>query len=259
MEQDKKSEHCMVCGSPLEYLQHAESLRCAYCGASGQGHVKCPEGHFVCEGCHRKDAIQMIEQTVFSTELQSPHEIAELMMHHGSLPMLGCEHAFIAAGAMMAALRNSPYGKGKLSNEDIREAFERTSKQAVAGYCGLTGVCGIAPAIGACFSVFLGARCGTDSEQKITMEAVIRVSQAIADLTGPSCCKAYVRVALTEATAMLGERFGIMLQNTERTIICGHAEKHPHGCREEKCPYFQKPSRDIFAESAFVPGTVCTS
>ncbi len=201
----------------------------------------------------------MIEQTACATELKSPQEIAELMMHHSGLPMLGCEHAFIAAGAMMAALRNSPYGKGKLSNGDIREAFERTSKQAVAGYCGLTGVCGIAPAIGACFSIFLGARCGTDSEQKITMEAVVRVSQAIADLTGPSCCKAYVRTALTEAVATFGERLGIIFQGTERTIICRHAEKHPHGCREEKCPYFQKPSRDIFAESAFVPGTACTS
>src|SRR5512147_1986814 len=99
MEQGKKTEHCMVCSSPLEYLQHAESLTCVYCGAPGQGHVKCPEGHFVCEACHRKDAMQMIEQTAFATELKSPHEIAELMMQHGGLPMLGCEHAFIAAGA----------------------------------------------------------------------------------------------------------------------------------------------------------------
>ena len=159
----------------------------------------------------------------------------------------------------MAALRNPPYGKGKLSNGDVREAFERTAKQAVAGYCGLTGVCGIAPAIGACFSIFLGAHCGTDREQKIAMEAVVKVSQAIADLTGPSCCKAYVRTALTEAVALFGERFGIILRDTERTIICRHAEKHPHGCREVKCPYYQKPSKDIFAESAFVPGTVCTS
>jgi hypothetical protein len=26
-----------------------------------------------------------------------------------------------------------------------------------------------------------------------------------------------------------------------------HSAKHPHGCREEKCPHFHRePSRDIF-------------
>ena len=173
--------------------------------------------------------------------------------------MLGCEHASIVAGAFMAALKNSPYGSGKITNDDIREVFERTTKQAVNGHCGLTGVCGIAPAVGACFSIFLGARCGSNSEQKITMEAVIRVSEAIADLTGPSCCKAYARAAVAEAGTVFGERFGIILPIRNGATICRHGERHPHGCREEKCPYFQKPSRDIYADSKFMPGTVCTS
>ncbi len=163
MQKDKKTEHCMACGSPLEYLQHAAMLSCTCCGASEQGHVRCPKGHYVCEACHRKDAMQMIESTAFSTKLQSPGTIAENMMHHSALPMLGCEHAFLAAGAFMAALKNSPYGRDKITNGDIREVFMRTSKQAVAGYCGLTGVCGIVPAIGACFSTFLGSRWGTDN------------------------------------------------------------------------------------------------
>ena len=180
----KKTENCLVCGSALEYLHHAENLVCVYCGATEQGHVKCPDGHFMCEGCHRGDAMHMIEGAVLTTERQDPVAIAELMMAHPNLPMLGCEHAYIAAGALMAALRNSPYGRGKITDADIREVFDRTARQAVSGYCGLTGVCGIAPAIGACFSVFLGSRCGSDTEQKITMDAVIKVSQAVAELYG---------------------------------------------------------------------------
>jgi len=259
MQTDKKAEHCMVCGTPLEYLHRTETHMCVYCGTLAQGHVNCPKGHFVCEACHGKDAMQMIESTALSTTLQNPGEIAEIMMHHPGLPMLGCEHAFLAAGAFMAALKNSPYGRGKITNGEIREVFTRTAKQAAAGYCGLTGVCGIVPAIGACFSVFLGARCGTDSEQRITMEAGIRISQTIAGLTGPSCCKAYVRAALTETVALFGERFGIMLEQPEGAIVCRHMDKHPHGCRESKCPYFQKPSRDIFTESIDLKGTVCQS
>lgn len=249
----------MVCGSALEYLQQAERRVCAFCEKEEEGHITCPQGHFVCDSCHGADARKMIEKTAFSTEDADPLAIAELMISQPGLPMLGCEHAFIAAGALMAALKNSPYGKGKIANDHIQEAFDRTAKQAVGGYCGLTGVCGIAPAVGSCFSLFLGARCGTDNEQRITMDAVIRVSQAISNLTGPSCCKAYVRAALAESVALLSERLGIVLPVKENTIVCRHSDKHPHGCREEKCPYYVRPAKDIFAEAKFVPGTVCTS
>jgi hypothetical protein len=171
--------------------------------------------------------------------------------------MLGCEHAYIGAGALLAALRNSPYAK--ITDKDISEVFSRTAKQAIGGYCGLTGVCGIAPAIGACFSIFLEARCGSDSEQKIVMDAVIKVSQAIAGLTGPSCCKAYVRTALDTAVTLFAERFGIVLPVSKTAVICRHSSRHPHECREERCPYYQKESRDIFADSIDLKATSCRS
>ncbi len=247
----------MVCGSKLDYLEQSEALSCIYCGTKEHGHIKCPGGHFICDACHGKGALRMIEDIAFTTASRDPVEIAELMMGHPGLPMLGCEHAYIAAGALLAALRNSPYGKGV--NDDIREAFARTSRQALGGYCGLTGVCGVVPAVGACFSIFLGSRCGTDREQRITMEAATRVSRAIADLTGPGCCKAYVRSALSVAVALFSERFGIVLPARE-PAVCAHSAKHPHGCREEKCPYYQRPaSKDIFAETKFAPGTVCVT
>jgi hypothetical protein len=247
----------MVCGSRLKYLKTAESLICSYCRTSVEGQIKCPEGHFICDACHSTDARKMIDELVFSSTEKDPLRIAELMMAHPGLPMLGCEHAFIAAGSLLAALKNSPYTK--ITDQEIKEAFTRIGKQAVGGYCGLTGVCGIAPAIGACFSVFLGASCDSDTEQKITMDAVIRASQAIADITGPSCCKAYVRAALENAVAIFGERFGIVLPVMETAVVCRHSAKHPHGCREEKCPYFKKESKDIFADSIHLPITACSS
>jgi hypothetical protein len=259
MNLSKKTENCTVCGSTLEYLHQSENLVCIYCGATEQGHVKCPEGHFTCEECHRRDAMQMIEGMIVTMELQDPIAIAELMMGHPNLPMLGCEHAYIAAGALMAALKNSPYGKGKITDADIREVFDRTAKQAVGGHCGLTGVCGIAPAIGACFAVFLGSRCGSDMEQKITMNAVIKVSQAVTELTGPSCCKAYVRAALPEAATIFAERFGIVLPVSKTSIICKDSNRHPHGCREEQCPYYRKPATDILVDPIHLPVAACQS
>ncbi len=257
MNHQPKTDNCMICGSRLDYLKAGETMTCSYCRSTSEGHVQCPEGHFVCEVCHNQEARQMIENAVRSTADKDPVRIAELIMSHPALPMLGCEHAYIAAGALMAALRNSPYAK--ISDADITEAINRTSRQAAGGYCGLTGVCGIAPAIGACFSMFLGATCGSDREQKITMEAVLRASRAIADLTGPSCCKAYVRAALRSSVDVFAERFGIVLPVSASPTVCRHHDRHPHGCREEKCPYYRKPQKDIFADSIHLPVSACRS
>lgn len=252
-----RSENCAVCGSRLDYLKAAETMTCSICQCPDAGHMKCAQGHFVCNACHGRDVLEMIRETVLTTSEKDPGVIAELLMAHPALPMLGCEHASLAAGALLAGLKNSPYAR--ITDKEINEVFARTAKQAVGGYCGLTGVCGIAPAIGACFSVFLDARCGSDTEQKIVMDAVIKVSQAMADLTGPSCCKAYVRAALETAVGLFAERFGIVLPVSRTPVLCRDSSRHPHGCREEKCPYFEKVSKDIFAESTPMQAAACNS
>lgn len=248
----------MVCGSALEYRKDAVDSACTSCGATHRSHLRCPQGHVVCDACHGREARRIIEGITLAETAQDPGEIAERMMAHPAVPMLGCEHAFIAAGALLAALRNSPYGK--VSEQTVREVFGRTGKQTFDGACGLTGVCGIAPAVGSVIASFLGSRWGADREQRIAMEAVTRVSQAITDLTGPGCCKAYVRSALAVAVPFFAEQFGIVLPFKEQAPACADDGRHPHGCRESKCPYYRKPSKDIFAQRGFIPGiTSCVT
>lgn len=227
----------MVCGSELAYLEHAEDLACSVCGAVESGHIRCPRGHYVCNTCHNRDSRAAIEDITLHSALKDPLEIAELMMSNPSLPMLGCQHAYIAAGALLAALRNE--GTRKITEAEVKEVFSRTERQAIGGYCGLTGVCGITPAIGAVFALLLSSKCGTDTEQRITMEATMRISKAIMDLTGPSCCKAYVRASLEVAVDMLKDRLGISLPlGKGKQVDCSYVTNHPHGCRTTECPYF---------------------
>jgi hypothetical protein len=158
-------------------------------------------------------------------------------MAQTNIPMLGCENAWIAAGALMAALKNE--GTMGVTNEQIVETLNRTKRQAIGGYCGLTGVCGIVPAIGACFSVILGAACPKDLETAMTMKVAARIVAKIADETGPCCCKNFVRTGLSEAIIFVEEYFNISLPLPSEAIICSHSSRHPHGCRESKCSYFQ--------------------
>jgi len=49
--------------------------------------------------------------------------------------MLGCEHAWIAAGAMLVAMNN--HGAIGVTDGQIVEALNRTRRQAIGAYCGL--------------------------------------------------------------------------------------------------------------------------
>lgn len=158
-------------------------------------------------------------------------------MDQNHTPMLGCENAWIASGTLMAALKNE--GTIKVTDEQIGEALTRTKRQAIGGYCGLTGVCGIAPAIGACFSVILGAACPKDQETAMTMKVVARIVGKIAEETGPCCCKSFVRTALKEAVSLAESNLDVSLPLPNEPIICTHSSRHPHGCRESKCTYYR--------------------
>jgi len=210
---------------------------CYHCGKKEVGNISCPNGHYICDECHGKDLYETVRDYIITTPSQNPFEIAEELMGYHNVPMLGCENAWIATGAFMASLKN--HGGVTVTNEQIIEALNRTRKQAIGGYCGLTGVCGITPAIGACFSVLLGAGCPKDQETANTMKVVGRIVNAIGDQTGPCCCKNFVRTALREAIKSVNELLNVILPSADETIICVYSARHPHGCREAKCPYFK--------------------
>lgn len=199
------------------------------------GHVYCSSGHYVCDHCHGKDSFAIIQKLLLSTKDTNPLQISEEILGSVALPMLGCEHAWIASGALLAAIKN--HGVIKVTDDQIMEALQRTKKQAVGAYCGLTGVCGVVPAIGAAFSVLLKAACPKGQETATTMHIVARVVEAIANQTGPCCCKNFVRTVLTLSGQLAKEYLTIDLPCTGK-ILCKDSHRHPHGCREKKCNYY---------------------
>ncbi|HBV85193.1 MAG TPA: hypothetical protein DEF42_00630 [Desulfosporosinus sp.] len=201
------------------------------------GNISCPNGHYICDECHGKGLFDIVKDYVLSCKTTNPLEIAKDLMGQKNVPMLGCENAWIAAGAFMAALKNE--GTTMVTDEQIIEVLIRTKRQAVGGFCGLTGVCGIVPAMGACFSIVLGAACSKDQETAKTMEVVARIVGKIANETGPCCCKNFVWTALNEGITLAQSYLKVSLSSPSQEIICTHSSRHPHGCRESKCPYFK--------------------
>ena len=237
-EQERKMENCMVCGGSLQYLAESVEATCIYCGKSERGYIICPKGHYVCQLCHGKGAFDAIRDLALSTGERDPLAIAEVMMSHPSVPMLGCENAWIASAALIAALKNQ--GSLKITEKQIVEAMERTKDQALTGYCGLTGVCGVAVGVGAVFSVILDAGCPKDTETEVTMRAVARTVDAIANDTGPCCCKSYVRTAMVLGCNLAKVHLKARLIPHLEKVSCLYVRRHPHGCRASRCQYLPK-------------------
>ncbi|MBU7005736.1 hypothetical protein Ga0451573_000643 [Peptococcaceae bacterium DYL19] len=232
------TENCQVCGSELDYFEKGRYCTCLRCGTIDFTNISCPDGHYICDACHGKEVYRTIRDYVVNTDSANPFETSETLMGYSDeVPMLGCENAWIAAGALMSAIKNE--GTVNVADDQIDEVLVRTRKQAVGGYCGLTGVCGIAPAVGACFSVILGAACPKDRETAVTMKVVGRIVNAIAGQTGPCCCKNFVRTSLFEAVGLAKQYLDVNLPLPDDAIICSHVARHPHGCRLEKCNYYK--------------------
>lgn len=238
MKNNNHAANCVSCGNKLKYLQSSQELTCLYCGKKEKSNIVCShdKSHYICDDCHNIYSFNYIKEFVTRTAAENPFEIVFSILENKDMPMLGCHHCYILTGSVLASLKNK-----KLFNirgGDIEEAFFRLSKQAVGGYCGLSGVCGIVPAAGVIYSILTGSACGKDTEQKITMGLTSAVSNAIYELTGPSCCKAYMFRALEIIIAGIYKDFGEVLIGKDFEIKCGFAELHPHGCRKEKCPYY---------------------
>lgn len=224
----------MVCGTDLEYRETGMLLPCAICGLEEIGHVCCPDGHYVCERCHGGTFPERLQAAVAATRETSPFRLAEDLLLLPGLPMLGCEHAAIAAAAVMGSLRNR--GDAGVTDAHVQEALERTGRQAISAYCGLSGVCGIVPALGACLSVLVGAQCGRGPQTRMTMELVSRLAALTAAEADPGCCKAYLRTGIREFAAFADERLGLSFSDPE-PAPCRDVDRHPHGCRGPECAY----------------------
>lgn len=64
---------CLVCGTELIYsLDRSYSAKCCYCGKDELTNVSCPNGHYVCNECHMKDILELVEQICINSELTDP-------------------------------------------------------------------------------------------------------------------------------------------------------------------------------------------
>ena len=224
-------DNCGVCGEPLIYATQPLKLRCAFCGEEQSSLIYCPEGHYICDSCHRREAVDVLRQLLNSMASASPIELLECILPHPSIPMHGPEHHSIVPAVIVAAARNAGY---KVPEDAIEKAIARGEK-VPGGWCGSHGVCGAAIGVGIATSILTGATPLTGQQRKLANEATIFALSRMLD-GHPRCCKRASRTALLAAIEFLRDRLGIELDTAEQ-IHCNYSSRNRE-CAQEACPYY---------------------
>jgi len=231
-------DNCGVCGQPLVYSTESVVMRCAFCSGTFDTLIYCPEGHYVCDSCHEREALDVLRQVLNSIMATDPNEILECVMSHPRVPMHGPEHHAMVPAAIVAAVRNAGYD---VPQEAVEKALGRGEK-VPGGWCGFYGACGAALGVGVAISVLTGATPLTGKERALANEAT---SFALAKMLDgqPRCCKRASRKAIEAAVEFLRDRMGITL-DVKRAIQCSYSERNRE-CPREECPYYvRSPSAE---------------
>lgn len=225
---------CLICGEDLVYGE-MNTLSCAVCGKDGQTNTACLKGHYICDGCHQRKGLLVIESTCLQSESKNPVEIAENIMDHTFIHMHGPEHHVMVGSVIITAYKNAG---GVIDLEKALKDMRARGMNYPGGSCGYYGACGAAVSIGMATSIITGATPLTRESWALSNLSTSKALATMAGLGGPRCCKRNSYVAMTTAVQMIDEHLGVSLELPE--LIQCHYYPHNRECLGLACPYFPK-------------------
>ena len=229
----ESKEHCGVCGQPLVYGTAEVKRKCAFCGKDFSALICCPEGHYVCDACHSRAAVDILRDVLSKTTSKDPAEILEKVMSHPAVPMHGPEHHAMVPAIIVAAVKNAGY---PVPEGAVEKAIERGSK-VPGGWCGSHGACGGGIGVGIAVSVLTGATPLTGKPRGLANEATSYALREMVD-GGARCCKRAARDALKAAVEFLDANMGIKLSRGD-TVRCRYVKRNKE-CIGKECAYYPK-------------------
>ena len=232
MNNNMNNEECLICKSPLIYLEKAEKMTCSICGREEDSNCRCVDGHYVCSQCHMA-GIDSFLGMCLNESSTAPIEILHKLMQLPACHMHGPEHHILVGASILTAFSNAG-GEIKLT-EALLEMQKRGS-QVPGGICGLWGSCGAAVSTGICISILTGSSPLSTETWGWCNEMTSRVLAREAKIGGPRCCKRNSRIAVLEAIDFIEEKFGIKLEKP-KTVRCGWIGQN-NQCIGERCPFY---------------------
>lgn len=235
MQKEQNFEGCLICGQELNYNKEPVHAKCIYCGQETETLIICPNEHFICDDCHRKDALKAIENICISSTSTDPIALANQIMQIDYIHMHGPEHHALVPAVLTTAYKNKT---GQLADKHIVMAIQRGS-QVQGGMCGNFGACGAGIGTGIALSVINGTTPLALEDWGIANQMTAKALQAIGQKGGPRCCKRCTWTAIEAAVEFIKDKTGIPLDIYETSGQCNHYHRNKQ-CQGSKCSYFPK-------------------
>lgn len=226
----KHTSNCMVCKSPLLYGKEIKEVECFYCKTKASSSVTCKEGHYVCDKCHSKEALVVIEQICQASNQTDMMELFRTIREHPSIPKHGPEHHAMVPAIIVTVYKNLG---NEIPKNALKTALSRGST-VIGGSCGFMGMCGAASGVGIGFAILLESSPVTTTSRAMAQRVTHKVLGEIAKYEAARCCNREVWTALSLASELSQEFLGINLPCTVQ-IKCDQ-KKYNQYCYGKECP-----------------------
>ena len=226
----RMAEGCLLCHSPLVYLNNSEEMTCGICGRKAFSRARCLQGHYVCDSCHT-EGLDGILSLCLSSSSQDPAEILEAMMALPFCHMHGPEHHVMVGAALLTAYANAG---GKIGLKSALKEMIRRGKSVPGGACGFWGACGAGISTGMFVSIVSASTPLAREPFALSHQMTARSLEAIGRVGGPRCCKRDAYLSLAEAVLFAREHLGVDMP-LSRTV-CRHYPRN-HECLGSRCPF----------------------
>lgn len=170
-----------------------------------------------------------------TTDSKNPLDIAENLMDMSEIRMHGPEHHYLIAACLMTAYCNF---EGLELDERLKKARIRSEK-ILPGECGFYGVCGGVRACGIFLSILWEVTPLSGRLLQRLNEFTAKCHNAMADNTGPRCCKRAVFTIIQAAVDWINRQPDMVRLEKTAEIICKYSPTNPD-CIKEKCEYWKK-------------------
>lgn len=223
-------EECLICKSPLEYLNEDIKMECAICHKIELSKTRCINGHYVCSECHTQ-GIDSILSVCLNESSKDPVEILNRMMRLPFCHMHGPEHHIMVGSALLVAYKNAG---GSIDLEKALAEMHRRGKGVPGGVCGFWGACGAGISTGIFVSIISNSTPLANEPFGLSNQMTARSLNAIGAVGGPRCCKRDSYLSILQAVDFVKEHFGVEMETHE--VICSFSAKN-NQCIGKRCPF----------------------
>ncbi len=225
------NEECLICGSPLEYLEKDVLMECEICHKKENSKTRCVNGHYVCNECHTQGLDAVIGICKAETS-KDPVAILEKMMALPFCHMHGPEHHVMVGAALLTAYRNAG---GPVDLDSALTEIMNRGRNVPGGACGFWGACGAGLSSGMFLAIVSKSTPLAEEPFALSHRMTAKSLAAIGEIGGPRCCKRDSYLSVLAAVDFVKEHLGVEMEKPD--VVCRRSAEN-NQCIGMRCPFF---------------------